>query len=305
MRVLVSGAAGYIGGAVVRALAAAGHEPVAMVHHNRSTIPDWIEARPADLLSPHLLEDAVAGVEAVCHLGGLTRARESWGNALGYFQVNVTGTINLLDASAAAGVKRLVFASTGAIYGSPDTLSMGEDLPAAPSHPYAASKRAAELAVEWQARSGRLGASILRLFSSAGRLDMDETRIVPRTMAVALGVTDHLAVNGDGTAVRDLLHVDDVAGAFVSAVERCPQVGEIRVYNIGSGTGVSVMDVVAAAERVTGQAIPVEHLPPAAEPQRLIADPTRANTELGWKPTRSQLDDIVRDAWESVRRAGE
>lgn len=297
MRVLVTGAAGYVGRAVVEALTAAGHEPVALVHSHRNGLPGGVEVRAGDLEQPASLVQALDGIEAVCHLAGLTRARESWEHPLRYFAVNTSGTINLLAAMETVGVDRIVFSSTGSIYGAPERQPMGEDLPDDPPHPYAVSKLAAEHALEWQARAGRLSVTVLRLFNVAGRLDPDTTRIVPRVLAAARG--EALRVNGDGTAVRDFLHVDDAAAAFVAALDRGPAAGDARRYNIGRGIGASVMEVVAAVEEVTGQPLSVERRPPAAEPARLICDLSRALTELAWKPRQSDLRALVRHAWEA------
>lgn len=302
MRVLVTGAAGYVGRAVVVALAAAGQEPVALVHSHSDGLPVGVEVRAADLTDPGSLAGSVVGFDAVCHLAGATRARESWEQPGRYFSVNTAGTIALLTAMEAAGVQRIVFASTGSIYGTPERQPMDESLPDDPPHPYAGSKLAAEQAVEWQARAGGLGVTVLRLFNVAGRLDPDSTRIVPRVLAAVDG-TD-LQVNGDGTAVRDFLHVDDAAAAFVAALERAVPVGEARRYNIGHGVGSSVMDVVAAAEQVTGRVVRVEHRPPAPEPATLVCDPSRAIAELDWKPRHSDLATIIADAWAATRRAG-
>ncbi|MGH3859624.1 NAD-dependent epimerase/dehydratase family protein [Actinokineospora sp.] len=301
MRVLVTGAGGYVGRATVAALRKAGHTPVALVH--QAVEPDEVETHVGDVLVPESLLAPLDQVDAVVHLAGMTRARESWQEPARFFQVNAAGTANLLAAMAARGVGRLVLASTGAIYGSPETQPMNEDLADDIPHPYAASKRAAELAVEWQARSGAVGAVIVRLFNVAGGVDPDPTRLVPRVLAAAAGASSSLKVNGDGSAVRDLLHVDDAAAAFVAAVEHVPPIGEVRRYNIGSGMGSSVMDVVAAAERVTGRHIPLVYRPPAAEPPTLVADPARAEAELNWKPARSTLDEILADAWQAVSRA--
>ncbi len=304
MRVLVTGAGGYLGRAVVEALDHAGHEPVAMVHSDRSTVPADVETRPGDLLRADSLADAVRGVDAVCHLAGLTRARESWDQPLRYFAVNVSGTLALLDAMAASGAGVVVFASTGSIYGTPELQPMSEDLPDAPPHPYAASKQAAESVIEWQARAGGLGAVVLRLFNVAAGTDPDPTRIVPRVLAVAAGESPSVEVNGDGSVVRDFLHVDDAARAFVAALDAGPRVGAFRRYTIGSGVGTSVRDVVTAAGRVTGRPIPVIHRPSAVEPQALVCDPTRAAADLGWKPRRSDLDMIVGDAWAARTLSG-
>ncbi|HSV67213.1 MAG TPA: NAD-dependent epimerase/dehydratase family protein [Mycobacteriales bacterium] len=297
VRVLVTGAAGYVGSAVVAALARAGHEPVALRH--RAATPTWpgVRARVGDLLEPGPLVQAVTGVDAVCHLAGLGRARQSWDEPLRYFQVNADGTRALLAAMESAGVERFVFASTASIYGAPRDQPITEDLPDDPPHPYAASKAAAEAVIEWQARTGRLRAVVLRLFNAAGGSDADPSRLIPRVLAVAAGEAPSLEVNGDGSARRDYLHVDDAAGAFAAAVDHAPPAGRIRRYNIGSGLGSSVLDVVGVAERVAGRPIRVVHRAPVAEPPVLVCDPGRALAELGWKPARSELDTIVRDAW--------
>ncbi|WP_051020312.1 NAD-dependent epimerase/dehydratase family protein [Nocardia araoensis] len=292
VRVLVTGANGYIGRAVVGLLGNAGHEPIAMVRESGS--PSLVPTRVADLLDEAGLRDALDGVDAVCHLAGLTRARESTADPLRYFRVNTGGTVALLDAMAASGVSRIVFASTGSIYGTPERQPMTERLPDAPAHPYAASKLAAEWAIRSQASAGHLAAVVLRLMNVAGGADPDPTRLIPRTFAAATNGSA-LEVNGDGTAVRDYLHIDDVAAAFVACLEHMPPQGEFTRYLIGSGHGSSILDVVAAVERHTGRRTPLTHRPAAPEPAVLIGDPTKAITELAWRPSRSDLETIVRD----------
>jgi UDP-glucose 4-epimerase len=298
VRVLVTGAGGYLGRAVVAAARAAGYEPVAMVHSAGTEVPGASEIRVADLVDQGSLWRAVQGMDVVCHLAGLTRARESIAQPLRYFRVNTGGTVALLEAMARAEISRLVFASTGAIYGTPDRQPMDEELRAAPPHPYASSKYAAELAIEAQAQTGELGAVILRLPNVAGGVDPDPTRLVPRALSAAgHGV---LEVNGYGTAVRDYLHIADAADAFVKCLEHVPEPSAVSRYNIGSGRGTTVLEVAAAVERVTGRSVAVLHRPPAPEPAALISDPGKACAELRWMPRRSDIDTIVCDAWQAT-----
>ncbi|MFE7746041.1 NAD-dependent epimerase/dehydratase family protein [Nocardia sp. NPDC057455] len=297
MRVLVTGANGYLGQAVVNLLGRAGHEPIAMVRESVS--PSHAAARVADLLDDAALREALDGVEAVCHLAGLTRARESAAEPLRYFRVNTGGTVALLEAMSAAGVSRIVFASTGSIYGTPVRQPMTESLPDAPPHPYAASKLAAEWAIHAYAGTGRLSATVLRLMNVASGADPDPTRLIPRTFAAALNGSA-LEVNGDGSAVRDYLHIDDAAAAFVACLERTPP-GEFGRYIVGSGRGSSILEVVAAVERRTGRRIQLIHRPPAPEPAALISDPAKAASELGWFPRHSDLESIVRDMSQVAR----
>lgn len=297
MRVLVTGATGYIGAAVVEALGRAGHQPVALIHNERGALPTDVEQRTGDILSGPSLQSTLDDIDAVFHLAGLTSGRESFAQPVEYFRRNVSGTLALLDAMAEADVHRLVFASTAAAYGTPEQQPMNEELPDNPPNPYAASKVAAEAAIGWQVLAVELSATVLRIFNAAGGRDPDSTRIVPRVLAVAAGAAPQVDVNGDGTVMRDYLHVDDVAEAFVAALDHSAEAGSARRYNIGSGRGTSVLDVVAAAERVTGRPVNVMHRPAADEPAALICDPARAWAELGWKPRRSDVEDIVRDAW--------
>ncbi|TQM30798.1 NAD-dependent epimerase/dehydratase family protein [Nocardia bhagyanarayanae] len=295
MRVLVTGADGYLGSAVAERLDRDGYEVVGLVRRERDRVPRELPVRFADLRQPESLSAAVRDVDAVCHLAGLTRARESVADPLPYFQVNVGGTVALLEAMARAGIEKMVFASTVAIYAT-DIQPMTEDLPDAPPHPYAASKQAAESAIAAQAATGRLAAIVLRMSNLVGGADTDPTRLLPRLRAVAAGTGARLPINGDGTATRDYLHIEDAARAFTAALTHLPAPGACHRYNIGSGTGTSINDLIDRTTRRTGRPIPVEHHPAAQEPPTLVCDNSRAARELDWRPT-WDIEAIVREMW--------
>jgi UDP-glucose 4-epimerase len=308
VRVLVTGAAGYVGRAVVNRLSEAGHDVVALVR-STPTPPLPCEIQVGDLLNAASLVPAVREADAVCHLAAQTRVRESFECPVAYFQTNVTGTLNLLDVLAAerdrtGRASSVVLASTGAVYGVPEQQPIREDIPPQPLNPYGASKLAAEEAVRWQAATGAIGAVILRTFNVSGAIngfsDPDETRIIPRALAVAAGTADQLGVNGDGTAIRDYVHVDDLARAFAAAIDAC-RPGNTDVYNVGSGKGASIRDVIDAVERSTGRSVSVHWGPPKPEPAVLLGDVTAIHTALGWTARRSDLDSIVADSWAALR----
>jgi len=305
MRVLVTGATGFVGHAVVRQLIMAGHEVTGFA---RTLRPCPCELRTGDILDQVALEHAVEGADAVCHLAALTMVRQSFEEPVRYFRVNVGGTLNLLDAMDAEARRsghtlRLVFASTGAVYGAPETQPITEAQQPAPGNPYGASKLAAEAAIGYQAALGGISAITLRTFNVAGAVDgqgdQDTSRIIPKTLHVAAGQSDRLDVNGDGSAVREYTHVGDLARAYAAALDAADCPGH-RAYNVGSGVGVSVREVVRAAERVTGRPVPVQCGPPASEPRELRADISRIRAELGWQPARSDLETIVADAWQAL-----
>ncbi|MFG2015758.1 NAD-dependent epimerase/dehydratase family protein [Actinomadura geliboluensis] len=300
MRVLVTGAAGYIGYAVGRRLAAAGHEVDGLVRRDAG-LPAGVRAVRGDLLTPDGLPRGP--YDGVCHLAALTRVRESFERPLPYFTANVQGTVNLLEAVAA---DRVVFGSTAAVYGTPERQPIPETEATAPASPYGASKLAAEQAVRYHARTGAIGAVVLRTFNVAGsvdgRIDPDGTRLIPAALAVAAGHAPHLDVNGDGRAVREYLHVDDLAAAYVRALEAV-RPGEDRVYNVGSGAGAAVHEVVAAVEAVTGRPVPVRRRPARPEAPVLVCDAAAIRGELGWRPERSALPEIIAGSWDALTRA--
>ncbi|MEV6431107.1 NAD-dependent epimerase/dehydratase family protein [Nocardia sp. NPDC051463] len=296
MRVLVTGANGYLGAAVADVLRESGYDVVGLIHNDRSRVPDGVPVRCADLLDPRSLRAAVQDIDVVCHLAGLTRVRESYTDPERYFDVNAVGTAALLRAMESAGVAAMVFASTAAIYGAPEQQPMAEDLPDNPPHPYAASKRAAEQSIEAEADRGKLAAVILRLFNVAGGPDPDSSRILPRILSAAAG-RSALTVHGDGSSIRDYVHITDAASAFSTAISCMPEPGKCVRYNIGSGVGISVRQLIDVVSQVTGRDIPIEHRPAVAQPPRLVSDSDRARRELCWTATNSDIRSIVREAW--------
>lgn len=308
MRVLVTGGLGFTGRAVTRSLAGHGHEVTVLASRPGSgDVTGDATVVCADLRQAEAVAEVLAAGEfdAVCHLAALTKVRDSLSDPIGYYDVNVAGTVHLLAALDAQAARierpaRMVFASTAAVYG-PAGGRLQEDHPTRPTNPYGASKLAAEQLVGFQANTGRLQATILRCFNVAGgfdgHADSDPTRIIPKTLAVANGDFDHVTVNGDGAALREYTHVLDVAEAFRLAAETPHQGDGHRIYNVGTGVGISVADVIAAARTLTGCTINVEHVPPKPEPPVLVADPSRIREELGWEPRNSALGQILEDGW--------
>ena len=288
MRILVTGAGGFVGRAVVRNLVDHGHAVSALAHGSFDVRRPWNES---GVMDPD-------GLDGVIHLAARATVRNSWTEAPDYFLTNVGGTAHLLNYLRGVPA-RVVFASTSAVYGGV-TGALRENLPVGPGNPYAASKAAAEQLLEFQARAGAIGSTVLRLFNVSGGLpgiaDPDTTRIINNCLRAAAGEIPHVAVNGDGSARREFTHVADVAEAFRLAVESTA-VGETRTFNIGTGTGASVAEVIDTAHRVTGVDFGVVYNPPVDEPRLLVADTSHASAVLGWAARRSELDEVIGDAW--------
>ena len=312
MRVLVTGAFGFIGTAVVSRLILVGHEVVALTHRS---LEEPVPASPAseviraDVRNVQSVRMAVSSVDAVCHLAALARVRQSFERPAYYWQVNALGTRILVDTLAAKAAEggqpaRFIQASTHAVYGAPQRQPIPEETPLGPVSPLGRSKAYAEDAVAAAAKTGAFGAVCLRIFNvggaTAGRTDTDQTRIIPRTLAVAADQAAALEVNGDGRTIRDFVHVEDVASAFLAALAAC-RPGACAVYNVGA-TPASVLDVVEVAKQITGRPIPVIHNPPKPEPRTITADTARICRELSWAPQRSSLNQIIGDAWEVFKK---
>lgn len=312
MRVLVTGGLGFIGYAVARRLIEGGHDVAVLTRAEiaEHATPVGATVLQADVRDRDRLRAVVAAdpFEGVCHLAGRMRVRESFTDPVGYYDTNLTGTLNLLAALADQTKQtgrpgRIVAASTALVYGASDGRPISEDHPTAPSSPYGASKLAAEHILGYQAATGRLGAVSLRMFSAAGAVglhgDTDFSRIIPKALRVAAGLEPQVDVNGDGSAIREFTHVADVADAYLLALDAV-QPGEHRIYNVGSGHGITVGEVLQIVQAVTGRSVRVVHRPAADEPAALLADIRRIRAALGWAPARSSIDRIVADAWKVV-----
>jgi UDP-glucose 4-epimerase len=312
VRVLVTGGFGFLGRAVVSDLLQRGHHVVALSREARGGELPTVEVVQADLRDREALMAAVEPlkVEAVCHLAARTSVRESFADPLGYFDVNVGGSLNLLRAvrpGSEARPVRFVFISTNAVYGSARSGLLSEDVAPSPENPYAATKTAVEqlLTYSAQADSSTFGAVTLRCFNIAGGAyghgDRDSTRIIPAALNVAAGKSAHVRINGDGSAVREFTHVLDVAAAVSLALTNT-RLGTHQILNVGTGLGFTMLDVIRAVEGTTGRPVPVVHAPSAREAHTLVADGRHIREVLGWQPTHSSIEAIVRDAWEVVRR---
>jgi UDP-glucose 4-epimerase len=303
MKVLVTGASGFVGYAVATLLVEQGHEVTGLTRSGVSVLPKGVARLEGDLRTPGTVARVVAEVDGVCHLAGLTKVRESRAVPVDYWCTNLGGALAILNELASAQAGRLVLASTCTVYGEQAKQPIGETADVATSSPYGTSKLAADQAAADLAATGAIGAISLRAFNVAGALpghpDRDTTRIIPQLLAVQQGHRPELVINGDGTAVRDFIHVADMAAAFVLALHAGEQ-GTWRAYNVGSGHPSTVHDVITTAETVTGRPVPRRHTASAHEPTTLLADSTRIRSELGWRPEKSSLHEIISDAWTAL-----
>ena len=246
---------------------------------------------------------AVDGMDGVCHLAALARVREAQERAKEYWGINHGGAVTVAEAAALEARKRhtamrFVLASSGAVYGQPALQPIPESLPIQSTNDYGETKYAAEQSVLGIPKDDRFGAVVLRLFNvagAAGGRTGDPDTIIPKTLAVARGEAPALEINGDGEAVRDFVHVADVARAFELALGHAEP--DCRaVFNVGA-TGARVLDVVRTVREVTGREVRVEHLPSRGEARMLLADTAKIKSELGWVPQLSDLRTIIADAW--------
>jgi UDP-glucose 4-epimerase len=313
MRVLVTGGAGYIGSVVVEQLLHHGHE--AVVYDNLSRGHRNAVVAPARFVLGDLAERDKLGrtlvenqIEAVIHMAASSLVGESVTDPHAYYQNNAVNGITLLDAMLSAGVKRLVYSSTCAVYGLPTTVPITETTPTNPINPYGEAKLAFERALKWYENAYGLRYASLRYFNAAGATERcgedhtPESHIIPLVLRVAAGQADHVKIFGedyptpDKTCIRDYIHVIDLADAHILALTAIGK--ESCILNLGYGNGYSVAEVVEMARQVTGVNIKTESAPRRpGDPPVLIASADQAHLILGWHPRHSELDNIIASAW--------
>ena len=315
MRILVTGGAGYIGSHATRLFLREGHDVVVyddLSYGHAAAVPDG-RLVVGDLADAVLLERTVRdrGVDAVVHFAAFTYVGESVEDPAKYYRNNLANTLTLLEVMRRAGVGRIVFSSTAATYGTPLEVPIPETHPQSPINPYGRSKLAMEWALADYAAAYGLGFAALRYFNAAGASpdgdigeDHDpETHLIPIVLQAALGRRPHVSVFGtdydtpDGTCIRDYVHVDDLASAHLLALERLTP-GARLAYNLGTGRGYSVREVIRTCEAVSGRRVPVQEGPRrAGDPAVLVASSEKATRELGWNPRYGDLTQIVETAW--------
>ncbi|HLE89078.1 MAG TPA: UDP-glucose 4-epimerase GalE [Candidatus Limnocylindria bacterium] len=316
MRILVVGGAGYVGSTSVETFVDAGHEVI--VYDDLSTGHAAAVVRPARQVRGQIEDRAhlervmrEERIEAVLHCAAKSLVGESMADPGLYYRNNVGGGVTLLGAMHAAGVNRLVFSSTAAVYGEPKRVPIAEADRTEPINPYGATKLAFEGAMRWFAASHDFRAISLRYFNVAGATERNgedhepETHLMPLVLRVAAGEATHVQIFGqdyptpDGTCIRDFIHVRDLAAAHLLALEATGEGdSSFEVYNLGSAAGFSVREVVEAARKVTGRGIAARVVKRrSGDPPVLVASSRRARRELGWQPQHSKLEQMLADAW--------
>jgi UDP-glucose 4-epimerase len=314
LRILVTGGAGYVGGTVAELLLQKGHEVAVydnLCHGHLSMVPakaEWIEGELADRSK---LEQVFSSrtFDGVMHFAALIEAGESMKKPELYFRNNSASTLTLCEAMLAQGVTRLVFSSTAAVYGEPESTPIREDAPLRPTNAYGESKLLVEQMLTWLNRVHGFRYASLRYFNVAGAVEgrgeahEPESHLIPLILDVALGKRQSIKIFGqdyptpDGTCIRDYVHVQDLAHAHLLAFEALVNRDRL-IYNIGNGQGFSIREVIESARRVTGHPIPVEEAERRpGDPAVLIASSEKIERELGWKREFDKLDEIVASAW--------
>lgn len=324
MKILVTGGTGYIGSTVAGLLAEQGHEAVAfdnLSHSRRDCLPAGVQFVQGELADRSALENLFISAkklgrpfDGVLHFAALIEAGESMLRPEVFFRNNTASTLALLEAILAHGPRRLVFSSTAAVYGEPESVPIKENARLLPTNAYGESKLLVEHMLTWLNRIHGLRYASLRYFNVAGAPEGPdgvtrgeahdpETHLIPLVLDVALGRRQSIRIYGDdyptpdGTCIRDYIHVSDLADAHLLALQALESHDRL-IYNLGNGKGFSVREVIESARRVTGHPIPAEvHPRRPGDPAVLVASSEKAMSELGWKPRYVQLDEIVRTAW--------
>lgn len=323
MKLVVTGGAGYVGSVCAAILLEAGHEVIVvddLSTGNRYAVPEaatFVEGKIQDIIDDVLATDGSAPVDGVLHFAAKSLVGESMEDPAEYWHGNLDVSLALLDSMRRHDVKSLVFSSTAATYGEPDVVPIAEDAPTRPTNPYGATKLAIDYAISSYCNAYGLGATSLRYFNVAGAYEgigenhITETHLIPIVLQVAMGYRDKIMMYGDdwptkdGTCVRDYIHIRDLADAHVLALQ-ANSPGTHQIYNLGSGDGYSVREVVEVCREVTGHPIPAEVAPRrAGDPATLIASSEKIRKSLGWEPSRTDLRTIVEDAWEFTRQLGD
>ena len=315
-KILVTGGSGYIGSVVVRRLLECDYDVTVfdnLERGHRCNVDKRVKLIEGDLRNPGEILAAMreARSDAVLHFAAYALVGESMANPAMYFENNVKGGINLLSAMEEVGCKRIIFSSSCATYGVPPKLPIEEDMPQAPTNPYGQSKLMFEQMCRWLQETKGFKPTFLRYFNAAGAAlgmveDHDpETHIIPNVLKVALGQREFVQVFGndyptpDGTCVRDYVHLEDLSSAHILALEK----DAVGAFNLGTGKGISVMEIVDACRKVTGHPIPVKVCPRRpGDPPALYASGMKARTVMGWNPAHSDVETIVQDAWAAHRK---
>lgn len=313
-RILVTGGAGYIGSVVVKHLLDRGYHPIIfdnLSHGHRAALPASARLIVGDLADRAMLEGVFAEFQpqAVMHFAAFIDAGESMQRPEKYFRNNTANALTLLETVLAHGVQRFVFSSTAALYGTPEKTPIEEDARLQPTNAYGESKLLVERMLAWLHRVHGLRHACLRYFNAAGAAGDQgedhhpESHLIPIAFQVALGVRQQVAIFGtdyptsDGTCIRDYVHVSDLAAAHLLVLEALKE-KERLIYNLGNGRGFSVREVIDTVRKVTGHAIPAEESPRRpGDPAVLVASSEKIKRELGWKPEYTDLESIVRSAW--------
>ena len=314
MNILVTGGAGYIGSATADALLKAGHQVTvydSLVTGHRAAVPAGAKFVEANLSDSFALAETLTeqNFDAVMHFAAFIEAGESMKDPGRFYQNNFTNSVALMETAVRAGVKRFVLSSTAAIFKSSDE-PLREGSPIAPTNVYGHTKLLVEQALDWYRQIHGLHFSALRYFNACGALPdrgeahQPESHLIPLVLRVALGESDSANIYGtdyptpDGTCIRDYIHIADLVSAHLLALDGLAERDSL-IYNLGSGNGYSVREVIETARRVTGHPIPAVELPRrAGDPARLVASSEKIKRELGWKPEHDHLEEIIASAWD-------